>query len=188
MSKAVFKILKQCVNCGNMFESQKVTTKYCSHKCNSRHYKLRKRLALKQTLESEIKKLPPVKIKTNFIDIQRLKHKEFLSVKEVAQLFGCSTKTIYKMIAKNSLSASNLLSRLTRIKYSEIEQYFLTKDSIRTVKPLEFKDCYTLKEILSKYHISDNGLRAIAKRNNLQKLVKDKRVYYSKNEIDNILK
>ncbi|RLZ09731.1 hypothetical protein EAH69_08055 [Faecalibacter macacae] len=51
MSEANIKILKQCLNCGNMFEAHKTTTKYCTHKCNSQHYKLRKRLEQKSEIE-----------------------------------------------------------------------------------------------------------------------------------------
>lgn len=56
MSKANIRILKQCLNCGNMFEAHKTTTKYCSHKCNSQHYKLRRRLELKNLIEIDTKK------------------------------------------------------------------------------------------------------------------------------------
>lgn len=39
MSSSVFRILKTCEHCGNLFEAQKTTTRFCSHKCNSANYK-----------------------------------------------------------------------------------------------------------------------------------------------------
>jgi excisionase family DNA binding protein len=37
-----------------------------------------------------------------------IKHKEFLTVKEVSVLFGCSKDTIYRMINANEINAFNL--------------------------------------------------------------------------------
>lgn len=41
-SKFLFK--KVCSFCSRLFEAQKITTKYCSHACNLKHYKKKKRL------------------------------------------------------------------------------------------------------------------------------------------------
>ena len=60
-----------------MFESQKVTTKYCSHKCNQKHYKLRKRLEKKQNSEIKVLKQSKIKPKVKAIDLAFIKDKEF---------------------------------------------------------------------------------------------------------------
>ena len=75
MSTTNIKILKQCLNCGNMFEAQKITTKYCSHKCNSQHYKLRKRLEIKKEIEVDTKEKinSNFKAKTTQLDLLKIK-------------------------------------------------------------------------------------------------------------------
>ena len=126
MSSTNIKILKQCLNCGNMFEAQKTTTKYCSHKCNSQHYKLRKRLELKKEIEvdTKVKINKNFKAKTSQIDLLNIKDKEYLSVREVAYLLNCNTKTIYRLIKSKRIKSTNLNERLTRIKKSEVEKLF----------------------------------------------------------------
>lgn len=126
MSKANIRIIKQCLNCGNMYEAQKTTTKYCSHKCNSQHYKLRKRLEKKAEIESKQTEVIQTKFKSvsKQINILSIKEKEFLTPKEVALLIGCDTRTIHRLIKANTIKATNLGTRLTRIKRKDIEDLF----------------------------------------------------------------
>lgn len=122
MSASTFRITKQCVNCGSIFEAQKTTTKYCSHKCNQRHYKLRKKLEKKGVVEKEL--VNHFKPTSNALSIAHIKEKDYLTVKEVSTLIGCSTKTVYRMIDNKVLKAINLNEKLTRIKREDIEQLF----------------------------------------------------------------
>lgn len=108
MSSSTFKILKQCQLCGNMFEAHKVTTLYCSHKCNSKHYKLKKKLERKETAEAVLLQSQRLRPKAKMIDRAMIKDKEFLTVKEVAILFGCSPKTVYSLIHSDKLKAANI--------------------------------------------------------------------------------
>jgi excisionase family DNA binding protein len=187
MSSSIFKVLRQCISCGEMFESQKVTTKYCSHKCNQRHYKLRKRLEKKQNAQAEVLRQPNVKPKVKAIDLALIKDKEFLSVTEVALLFSCNKKTVYRMIHNNSLNAVNLNHRLTKIRRTDIEGLFNnTKPKPSKDVNLEISNCYSISEIKEKYNVSDNGLRAMAKRNNIKKTYVERFAYYPKKEIDTL--
>lgn len=128
MSKANFTILRQCENCSNMFEAQKRTTRFCSHKCASQNYKLRQRLKVKNEVEAETIKTIKTSIpKVKAISLELLKHKEFLTIGEAAILFSCSTKTVYRMIKAKEIKASNLSQRLTRVRRIDIEQ--LIKDN-----------------------------------------------------------
>ena len=108
MSSATFKILKQCLMCGKMFEAQRVSTAYCSHKCNSQHYKLKKKLERKEAAEAIPIQSQAFKPKIKAIDLAMIKDKEFLSVKETALLFGCSEKTIYRLIHSKKIKAANI--------------------------------------------------------------------------------
>lgn len=124
MSSSTFKILKQCVHCGNMFEAQKITTKYCSHKCNSASYKLKKKLERKGQAEAITNQPQPFKPKTTAINRAMVKDKEFLTVKELSVLLGCSTKTIYPLIRSGVIKATNFGKRQTYIKRSNIDKLF----------------------------------------------------------------
>jgi excisionase family DNA binding protein len=190
MSSSIFKVLRQCLSCGEMFESQKITTKYCSHKCNQRHYKLRKRLEKKQNAEAEVLEQPKMKLKVKAIDLAFIKEKEFLSVKEVALLFSCNKKTVYRMIDNNIINAVNLNHRLTKIRRTDIDNIFKqNKPKINKITKkvsLNIEDCYSISQIKKKYKISDNGLRAITKRNEIPKTYIEKYAYYPKREIDTL--
>lgn len=125
MSASTFKILKQCLMCGNMFEAQKVSTLYCSHKCNSKHYKLKKKLERKEVAESQTTVQPQTfKPKVKAIDLAILKDKEFLSVKETATLFNCSEKTVYRLIHTNKVKAANIGKKLYIIPKVELMKLF----------------------------------------------------------------
>ncbi|HAO09483.1 MAG TPA: hypothetical protein DCQ50_21425 [Chryseobacterium sp.] len=108
MSASTFKILKQCHHCGNMFEAQKVTTAYCSHKCNSAHYKLKKKLERRGVAEAPISVDVKMKPRTSALNKALLKDKDFLNAKEVSVLLECSLKTVYSLIHTKRLKATNI--------------------------------------------------------------------------------
>ena len=187
MSSTIFKVLRQCLSCGEMFESQKITTKYCSRKCNQKHYKLRKRLEKKQNAEDEVLEQSIIKPKVKAVNLAFIKDKEFLSVKEVALLFSCNKKTVYRMIENNTFNAVNLNHRMTMIRRTDIDSLF-SKPNIEPIKQvnLEVNNCYSIAEIKEKYKVSDNGLRGMTKRNKIPKIYIEKFAYYSIKEIDNL--
>lgn len=130
------KIPKFCQFCGQAFVAQTTTTRYCSHKCNSRHYKqIKKEEKIRATLSQQIQNVSSVNPETlqslqslqklpiqttNFIN---LRDKEFLSVQEAAILLGASRWTIQRMINRNELKASKI-GRRTIIKRTEIDNLF----------------------------------------------------------------
>jgi excisionase family DNA binding protein len=187
MSSSIFKVLRQCVSCGEMFESQRITTKYCSHQCNQKHYKLRKRLEKKQNVESRTLEHLKIKPKVKALDLALIKDKEFLSVKEVAILFSCNKKTVYRMIENKIFNAVNLNYRMTKIRRTDIDRVFNKPNAIDSKQVnLDIGNCYSISEIKEKYKVSDNGLRAITKRNKMPKIYIDRFAYYPKKEIDTL--
>jgi excisionase family DNA binding protein len=126
MSKATFKILKQCQNCGNMFEAQKISTRYCSHKCNSASYKLKAKLIKKGIAEAETFRAIKPKPKVKALNMAIIKEKEFLSVRDIASLFECTPKTIYNIIKQGTIKAVRISSRKTLIKRSTLDKLFTT--------------------------------------------------------------
>lgn len=183
MSKASFTILKQCEHCAEMFEAQKRTTRFCSHKCNSANYKLRKRQELKKEVETETKQKLKPKVKA--FDLAMIKEKEFLTVTEVSKLFGCSKKTVYRMIEANEINANNLSERLTRIRRKDIEQLF---ETTKKEAPIEItpENCYQMNEIIKQYGVSRNTIYNYVGKYNIKRLKQNGITYYSKSDIDNL--
>lgn len=110
-------IKRICEHCNNEFTAKTTVTKYCSHKCNSRHYKqkVKGQKIKKSIIETNTKRIQPIEV---------IKAKEFLTVREVAQLLNCSVRSAYLHIESGTISAVNLGQRMTRVKRSEIDKLF----------------------------------------------------------------
>ena len=111
------KVQRICQRCKMEFTARTTVTKYCSHRCGSLANKDLKRTEKVQMSNTETKR-----IKTQ--PIEELKAKEFLTVREVAQLLNCSVRSAYYYIENGNIKAVNLGQRITRVKRSEIDKLF----------------------------------------------------------------
>lgn len=173
-----------CEYCKQDFVARTTRTRYCSHKCNSRDYKARKRsekVKHSNTETTRIKQQP----------IEQLKAKEFLTVREVAQLLNCSIRSAYYYIDSGTITAVNLGQRMTRVKRSEIDKLFQTDTKTQTKEPepiqYEINECYTINEVLEKYSISEKALHNLIKRESIPKIKKGWYAYVPKPIIDKYL-
>ena len=177
-------IQRICQHCEQEFTARTTVTKYCSHKCGSAAYKARKRA-------EKIKQANTETIKIKSQPIEQLKAKEFLTVREVAQLLNCSVRSAYYYIESGTISAVNLGQRMTRVKRSEIDKLFQGNSNPRKkeAEPIqhEIKDCYTLTEVLDKYKVSESTVQQLIKRNSIPKIKKGRYAYVPKQIIDNLL-
>lgn len=114
-------IPRTCIFCGKVFVAQKTVTKYCSHRCNQRHYKVLKRQEkVQQTLEDDKRAatepiaLPSTKSPGN---------KEYLSVADACELYGISRFTVYRLIESGKIAAGKM-GRRTIIPRSEFTKLF----------------------------------------------------------------
>jgi excisionase family DNA binding protein len=173
-----------CQHCGKEFTAQTTVTRFCSTRCASAAYKQKVRVAKIETSHKETQR-----IKNQ--PIEELKAKEFLMVREVAQLLNCSVRSVYYYIECGTIKAANLGQRMTRIKRSEIDKLFEKPQPI-TPKPkqkeFDISDCYTLTEIQDKYGISETALQSLIKRNDIPKIKKGWFAYVPKSVIDNLLR
>ena len=119
MSSNIF-IQRICEHCSKEFTARTTVTKFCSDACAKRAYKARKRAEKIKVSNTET-----LKVKNK--PIEDVKAKEFLSVKDLALLLGCSTRTAYRLIDKGKISAVNLSERLTRVKRSELNKFISSK-------------------------------------------------------------
>lgn len=107
------RIKSTCDFCGNEFTAKTLKTRYCSHTCNSRDYKQRLK---KNRVNKE------VKVRNNKTQLESLEKRDYLSVKEVAVLMGCSTKTVYRLVKDGTIKSANLSVRLIRINRKALEK------------------------------------------------------------------
>ena len=114
MSTSKFKVLRTCEFCGKEFYAQKVSTRYCSKRCNELAYKQRRRQ--RQIIEAEARVLQK--------PIEDVKEKEFLSLNDTAVLMGISKRCVYDLIHNGILQAFKLTSRLTIVRKADIEIMF----------------------------------------------------------------
>ena len=110
-------IKRICLYCNDEFTAKTTVTRYCSHRCNQRHYKVRVK-------EQKIKKSNSETTKVRVQPIEVIKAKEFLTVREVSQLLNCSVRTAYNYIDAGTIKAVNLGQRMIRVKRSEIDNLF----------------------------------------------------------------
>lgn len=181
MASSSIRIKKVCEWCGEVFYAQKTTTRYCSHRCNSRGYKETARNKRIQKTETETEILisqQPTHI---------IKDKEFLSFAEAATLLGITRQAVYKMVALGHLKASKISSRLSFIKRSDIESMLENKPyetrQTKTTPPIT--EFYTTAEVKEKYNVVDSWIFVVAKKHNIPRTFNRGKTYWSKKHIDN---
>jgi excisionase family DNA binding protein len=114
-------IQRVCECCGKEFTAQTTVTRFCSHKCNSRAYKLKiKELKIgKSNEETNQQKI----LSASDVQLEVIKQKDFLSIKEAYTLLGVSERTFYRLLKIGIIPATKLGGR-TIIKRSIIDNLF----------------------------------------------------------------
>ena len=180
MAKSNIRIKKICEWCGQEFVAQKVTTKYCSHRCANLAYKQAIRA---KRIQQEEQRIQIVKSEKPLIDI---KDKEYLSIAQAATLLGLSLQAVYKMIYTGHLVAYKLSSRLSFVRQSDIEE-MLKRNPYKKRQPkdtLPITDFYTTNEIKEKFGVKDSWIFHIAKEHNIPRTFNRGKTYWSKKHID----
>ena len=180
MATSNFRIKKICEWCGKEFEAQKVSTRFCSHRCANFAYKRTIRKKRVQTTESQTQVQKTERI------IEDIKEKEYLSFSETGRLLGLSRQAIYTMVKAGHLKASKISSRLSFIRRTDIDtmlqnkpyQYRMPKDTI------PITDFYTTNEIKEKFGVKDSWIFHIAKEHNIPRTFNRGKTYWSKKHID----
>lgn len=180
MATSSIRITKICQWCGVEFEAQKVSTKYCSHRCAN--------LAYKQTVRD--KRVKQAEAETLSIKLEKpienVKDKEYLSFAQAGKLLGLSRQAVYNMVKSGNLKASKISSRLSFIRRADIDA-MLENKPYKTLHPKEkipITDFYTTAEIKEKYNIQESWLYKIAKEHNIPRTFNRGKTYWSKKHID----
>ena len=176
------RIRRICEQCGNEFEARTTVTKTCSDNCAKRAYKARQRMA-KVAVSNEQTRRIIVK------PIEDIRAKENLNIADASKLLGVSRWTIWRAISAGNLYAVKL-GRRTLIRRSDIDRLFdrpaqLLERSCSV--PVALSECYTMKEVMQKYGISEKALYELIKRNEIPKQYKGIYAYVPKTRIDELL-
>lgn len=111
------RVPKTCQQCGKEFTAKTTATLYCSKPCNDKAYKERKR----QEKEAAARKNAET---PNPQELEAIKAKPFLTVRDVATLLNTSRVTVYTYIKEGRLEATNIGERKTLIKRESIDKLF----------------------------------------------------------------
>ncbi|ESU27097.1 hypothetical protein FLJC2902T_22770 [Flavobacterium limnosediminis JC2902] len=177
-------IKKRCEHCKNEFVAKTTKTRYCSLKCNSRHYKILHQQKSIKTIEKATElKLPP---------LEEINKKDFLTVKETAFILNMSVRTVYRLVAEKEINSYNFSIRKILIRRKDIDSYFdinlngtnIDRDHLKKLITLE--NSYTINEVLKKYNISNGALYRILSRLEIPKKNFGKHVLVRKEDIDKI--
>ena len=180
MAASSIRITKMCQWCGIEFEAQKVSTKYCSHRCANLAYKQAVRDKRVKQAEAETLSIKLEK------PIENVKDKEYLSFAQAGKLLGLSRQAMYNMVKAGNLKASKISSRLSFIKRTDIDA-MLENKPYKTLHPKDsvpITDFYTTAEIKEKYGIKESWIYEIAKEHNIPRTFNRGKTYWSKKHID----
>ena len=175
-------VKRVCDYCKNVFDAKTTKTKYCSHICNSRGYKLNQKLKKIETSDTETKS----KVSKYVVDINS---KDFLTVNEASALLKMSSKTIYRLIEQNELNAFNFSVRKTLIRRKDIDSYFennLTHITNSKEEEINPDNSYTISQAMIKFNISNGALYNIIKRYNIPKEKHGKYTLVKKEDLNRI--
>lgn len=183
------KIKKKCQNCGKIFNAQMITTKYCCHKCNVQHYKIRKKIELQQP-KLQVKKIDKIPFDEKFKKIQI---QEYLSIKDVILLMGISRSTVYRLLKNGNLKSGKLGSRVL-IRKKDLDKF--VKDQINSPIPIEIKSnpnsnrnknsYFYTNEIPDYYNISIRTLDRNLKANNIKKYRDGQETFVLRKDVEKI--
>lgn len=176
MSTSKFRVLRTCEFCGKEFYAQKVSTRYCSKRCNELAYKQRRRQ--RQITEAEAKVLQK--------PIEEVGNKEFLSLQDASVLFGITKRSVYNLIYNGVLQAFKFSSRMTFVRKADIEIMFEGHLYTKKVKPERkpITEFYTTKEIQEKFGVSEAWVFKLAKEKKIPKVLYHGKTYWSKRHVE----
>ena len=180
MATSSIRITKICQWCCVEFEAQKVSTKYCSHRCANLAYKQAVRDKRVKQVEAETLSIKLEK------PIENVKNKEYLSFAQAGKLLGLSRQAVYNMVKAGNLKASKISSRLSFIRRVDIDA-MLENRPYKTLHPKDtvpITDFYTTAEIKEKFGVKESWIYEIAKEHNIPRTFNRGRTYWSKKHID----
>lgn len=111
------RITKVCDHCKGEFEARTLHTRYCSHRCNQRHYKILKReeklrVFIEHSAADSSENQPANNFQSDNLSVTELQEKDYLSISETAIYLGVSKRTIERAIASGKLTVVRVNRRV----------------------------------------------------------------------------
>lgn len=179
---------KHCLYCGKVFTAKRTTTKYCSHICNSRHYKqLKREEKIKLVEKTDFSNMSgSSKIKKHTVVLNN--SKQYFCTIEACEFLNISRSTLWRLMKGKHIVFIKIGNR-TLFDKNDLKKY-LKKLKSETVPIINnnFRRhlYYSIGEIVAMFGISDKALYLLLERNNIKKISQPPYVYVSKNDINAI--
>ncbi|WP_417353460.1 helix-turn-helix domain-containing protein [Flavobacterium alkalisoli] len=174
------RIKKICEFCLQEFTAKKTTTKYCSHKCNSKAYKAAQR-------QEKIDKTNAQTSRLLTGDLEKITQREFLSITQAGRIFGISRRTIYRLIDRGHLNVAKFGSR-TVLRKCDMEAFFAVPIIPQKLEPVQafpgIEHCYTISQVQAEFNVSPAALYHLLHRHGVIKYCIGKFTYVPKAELD----
>ncbi len=114
------KITRICEFCNSEFIAKTTVTRFCSLKCGSKAYKAR-------TKSNRIKRSNNQTFKIQKQNLDLIKSKEFLTVKDITVLLNCSRQSVYKLVNTGKVNTIDIDLKKIIIKRSELDKLFVNE-------------------------------------------------------------
>jgi len=181
---------KRCTYCGKQFQAHTIKTRFCSHSCNQKDYKIRaKQKRLNESILEKAEKKIPYR---DLIEIS--KSKIYLEIKDCALLLNVSQSTINRLINRGELVHFRIMSRVL-IRQVDLEEY-CKQELVKTnskresakipsneVVSFNKDDYYYMGEIPRYYEMSSRSIERHIKSKGIEKLKIGRFNYVLKSEI-----
>lgn len=172
------RIIKVCGVCGKEFVASKMTSKYCSRRCE--RVAFRKRESEKKKNEKE-----SAQALREEEEVKSLREKAFLTPKDVGVLFGVSRATVYRYFQTGIVKAIKIRNK-TFVRTSDLDKMFdeASPYKKRKYQIKEEQEYYTLREIMEKYHIGRKAVWGRCDRMGIPKVYEGRNTFFSKKAVD----
>jgi len=181
-------IAKKCVYCGKKFLAKTLKTKYCSHTCNQKHYKAKKKE--KNILENSIPPIQNEKIIPFNIQLSKIKYKKYINLKEASLLLGISRTTMWRLLKNNHISSAKVGARviirkkdLKKLINNQIDTNYRKNIILNKADKKKNNEYFYMGEIPKYYNISSKTIERHLIKNNVNRIKKGRFVYVLKSDI-----
>jgi excisionase family DNA binding protein len=114
------RIQKDCEYCGNAFTAKTLVTRYCSKKCNERHYK---QVTREKKIEVHVSQVVNSNLATVSTVANSYLPEDCLELNEAARIMRVSKRTLYRLIASRKIKMKKVRSR-TLLLRKDIYMFF----------------------------------------------------------------
>lgn len=174
-------VIRICEYCSLNFNAKTTVTRFCSDSCSKRAYKQRIR---NEKIGISNQETNNTRKKANK-DISSL---EYLNPTDASKLLQCSRKNIYELMNSGKLIFFQISIKKRLIRKVDIEGYLVSCRTVNTkilpeIRPFDLANSLSMQEACELFGISEKGLYAIIKKNNIRKYKSGKFVFVEKKDL-----